>query len=626
MTEELIEKTEHIEALEQLIEEQKIRKARTNFIDFCNYVIKDEKSGNPIEMAELQKSWVRHIAFCKKYNIHSMILAPMSCQLKGERVRMYDGSTKAVEEIVIGDKLMGRNSTPRVVLETHSGFAKYATITTHKGGIKYRVTMDHILTLVDTLHNNELVDITVEAFLRLSKWRQVGMRLLQVGYDLPHRNVPLDPYVLGLYLGDGGSMNSRFDLWVTDEEIQEYLEQWARNIPLYNLKSEVMTKEEGNKELLRYSVCGPDIRKVLEDLKLFRVSCENKFIPELYKNNSEWVRRQILAGLIDTDGSRSTGGSIDFINKSKQLATDVYEIARSLGLYASISECKKRATNSQNDEYGVYYRVYIGPDSGVIPVKVTRKIHNEVPSRDVNLSGFSVEPHEIEGEYFGFILDKDHRYLTEHGHLFHNSGKTQIISVGIPLYYLGRDPKIRIKMVCLSDDAAKERLASVKQYIETDADYKKVFPHVKPGNGEWSSHKIFIDRGGPAKDASLTAKGVIASAIGGRCDLLLVDDIFDENTAVAQPAKREQIIKTYKSVWLSRIEPGCIAIVIMTRWHEADLAGIIMSDKTMMQRYGILIQRVAEDFSGIEMEAHIPDKLKDKYNKFCEGFTLADHS
>ena len=206
-----------------------------------------------------------------------------------------------------------------------------------------------------------------------------------------------------------------------------------------------------------------------------------------------------------------------------------------------------------------------------------------------------------------------------------SSGKTQVVSVALPLYFVGRDVTTRIKMVCLSDDSAKERLGAIRNYIENDEEYRKVFPGVLPdANAEWTRHRLFLKRPTKAKDASIDAKGVTSSGIGGRCDRLLVDDIFDYKTAIAQPASREQINATYNVVWLTRLEPKGNAVIICTRWHERDLAGEILANTDLQQRYGILIQRVSDDLSNIDVEVLIPDKLKNKYVNSISGFELVE--
>jgi hypothetical protein len=68
------------------------------------------------------------------------------------------------------------------------------------------------------------------------------------------------------------------------------------------------------------------------------------------------------------------------------------------------------------------------------------------------------------------------------------------------------------------------------------------------------------------------------------------------------------------------LEPTETATIICTRWHERDLAGEILNDPLVRDRYGILIQAVKEDFSGLECKVIVPDHLKDSYKELTEGF------
>lgn len=71
------------------------------------------------------------------------------CHARGQPILMFDGSIKKVEDIVVGDQLMGPDSTPRTVLELKRGHGKMVTIVPKKG-TSFTVNEDHILTLVKT--------------------------------------------------------------------------------------------------------------------------------------------------------------------------------------------------------------------------------------------------------------------------------------------------------------------------------------------------------------------------------------------------------------------------------------------------------------------------------------------
>lgn len=71
------------------------------------------------------------------------------CHEKGHPILMHDGSIKAVEDVVVGDKLMGPDSTPRTVLESHRGVDKMYRVTPTKGE-PFSVNAGHIFSLYVT--------------------------------------------------------------------------------------------------------------------------------------------------------------------------------------------------------------------------------------------------------------------------------------------------------------------------------------------------------------------------------------------------------------------------------------------------------------------------------------------
>jgi cell division control protein 6 len=164
------------------------------------------------------------------------------------------------------------------------------------------------------------------------------------------------------------------------------------------------------------------LAKELMALGLFKKTSESKFIPPQYKLGSQRTRLEILAGLLDTDGSLKRG-CFDFISKSRQLAEDVVFVSRSLGFYAFV---KEKFSHDQFGHEGLYYRVGISGDVSRIPTRVSRK---QAPPRrqkkSVLRTGFTLKPLGNE-EYFGFRVDSDQRYLLDDFTVTHNSGKTML--------------------------------------------------------------------------------------------------------------------------------------------------------------------------------------------------------
>jgi SpoVK/Ycf46/Vps4 family AAA+-type ATPase len=362
-----------------------------------------------------------------------LFTGPPGCHRKGQGILMSDGLIKKVEDIVPGDRLMGGDGKSfRTVLSLCRGREKMVQVTPNKG-TSFVVNENHILTLVRTTYDNhvggELIDISIKELEKLSKNRRHHLKLIRSEAifegALSEEEMLLDPYFLGVLLGDGSFKYGGVGVTTCDEEIVEEIKNQALKFglnirindsnakaPTYYLhgKSGKLTTRDVN-----LVICG------LKLLGLYRLGCGEKFVPFSYKTATYEARLKILAGLIDTDGSLGWSATIDFISKSEQLANDVVFLARSVGLAAYIKKCRKCC---QNNFEGEYFRVGISGDIDKIPVKIRRK--KALPrkqKKSVLRTGFSVVD-VGEEEYFGFTLDGDGRYLLDDFTVTHNTGKS----------------------------------------------------------------------------------------------------------------------------------------------------------------------------------------------------------
>jgi hypothetical protein len=151
----------------------------------------------------------------------------------------------------------------------------------------------------------------------------------------------------------------------------------------------------------------------------------NKHIPMDYKVNSEEVRLKILAGLIDTDGY-VTNNCVEIIQKNENLARDIVYVARSLGFAASIVKCKK-GIKSRNF-VGEYWRIFLSGDVWRIPCLVERKkklMRERRQIKNVLNTGISLKKLDV-GDYFGFEIDGNHRYLLGDFTVTHNTFQADV--------------------------------------------------------------------------------------------------------------------------------------------------------------------------------------------------------
>lgn len=415
------------------------------FLD--EYVISQDRAKIDISVA-IYDHYKRRDAVSKKMQevevekANILLLGPTGCHRKGQLVLMYDGTFKAVEDVQVGDQLMGPDSTPRNVLELHRGTEAMVEIVPLKGD-PWVVNEGHILTLVRTFYNggsgyrpaNEVKDVPLRDWMSWSRSHKHAHKLFRVPVDFSgaaDRKLPLDPYFLGVLLGDG-SLGATPRVTTEDDEILAVVKDQAARFELG-----VVKYQYDEAKCPSYAMCRADrggdtttdarinpIAMRLAELDLLEVTSADKFIPQSYKTASREDRLAVLAGLIDTDGSLDEAGvGYNFISKSKQLVEDLAFIARSLGFAAYPEACTKRC---QTGAEGTYYRMFISGDVSRIPVKIPRKkapVRSE-DAKNVLRTGFTTRPLPPE-EYFGFVLDGDHRYLLDDFTVTHNTGKTHI--------------------------------------------------------------------------------------------------------------------------------------------------------------------------------------------------------
>jgi Rad3-related DNA helicase/serine/threonine protein kinase len=145
---------------------------------------------------------------------------------------------------------------------------------------------------------------------------------------LPDADLPIAPYFLGIWLGDGCSRSNQ--ITTADPDLISEIEKDG-----YTVRSLVShpflytVDDENGKAVSRWQ---PGMTGRLRAMGLWR----NKHIPALYLRSSEQQRRTLLAGLLDTDGTVNHCGAVEFTTTNQQLAEDVYELVCSLGFRPSL--------------------------------------------------------------------------------------------------------------------------------------------------------------------------------------------------------------------------------------------------------------------------------------------------
>lgn len=345
------------------------------------------------------------------------------CHGKGTEILMSDGTIKKVEDIKVGEKLMGDDGTPRIVLGLARGQEQMYKITLTNGD-SFTCNESHILSLQVSAGNRykqyksgDIVNITVREYLQLPQW--VKDKVLKA-YKRPiddfgwHSFNGIDPYVYGLWLGDGSSNNFHFTISDNDIELIEIINNYAIKNNL-----QVRTKKEKGKCSTYCLNKGSNNSLPYKELNEIHCSSLNgKHILPWYKYGSKEIRLNVLAGLLDTDGYL-IDNCFEICTKFQQLRDDILFICRSLGL--SVTHSVKTINNKD------YYRICISGNTDMIPNRLQRKkASTRKQKKNSLLYNFTVEPLGIDN-YYGFELTGNKLYCLGDFTVTHNT--PQAISV-----------------------------------------------------------------------------------------------------------------------------------------------------------------------------------------------------
>ena len=348
------------------------------------------------------------------------------CLGKGTKVVMFDGSLRKVEDVCAGDLLMGDDSTPRRVLSIARGREQMYWIRQNKG-IDYRVNESHILSLkrsrTEGPHKKgDVLNISVRDYLTKADKFKTNYKGYKVVVEFPAQPVPLDPYFVGLWLGDGHAYSSR--ITNTDTEVVDYLQSYADDLGL-----KMVTYHQENRTA-NYAITSgkrggaqwgnrPVVFNVQEQLRGLSV-IENKHIPKAYLINSTENRLKLLAGLIDSDGHyQEEFNCYEITQKNEELARQLKYLCDTLGFKCSLKE--KQAVITSRGYISTVYRLRIFGNLDSIPVRIERKKARPLKARaDWRVTGISIEADKVD-DYYGFTIDGNSLFLLEDMTVTHNT-------------------------------------------------------------------------------------------------------------------------------------------------------------------------------------------------------------
>lgn len=372
------------------------------------------------------------------------------------------------------------------------------------------------------------------------------------------KELPLDPYTFGVWLGDGANKNPRIccakdDIATIDKIISNGI----------RMKQSYVHKDTG---VLYFDF---DMRNNLQSMGLCHSRKINpKHIPDCYLTASVKQRLELLAGLIDTDGTRS-GRKYQFTTSEETLRDSFVELISTFGWRACIKVYPAGASQSGIVARKEYYVIGFTPDC-IIPCALDRKIlHNTALQRRI---GFvSIEKTEpVEGNCI--TVEGDGMYL---------AGRTMLPTHNTTLaeFFLtwtgGKHPEL--PNICGSHSNAFLRgvYEEVQRIVGKRSEYlwQSVFPRIKLVGTNAKDLMLDLET---RKRFSTFEFSSIGSGNAGKiraANLLYCDDLIDGIETALNRDRLDKIWQQYYTDYRQRKIGDCVELHIATRWSVNDVIG-----------------------------------------------------
>lgn len=469
-------------------------------------------------------------------------------------------------DLRVGDYVFGPDGKPVQVIALSPDVDDVVPVTLSNGET-IRCHLNHEWTVFDR-SRHEWVTLETRDILTAGLWTgERGKRGSRARFQLPDTPcvefqksaLPLHPYVLGAWLGDGSTGSCRFAHHQEDTAVVDAVAECG-----YKKSGYFVQKETG----VAYTTFagslnnGSEMQRALKAIGVLN----DKHIPDGYLRSSIEQRLQLLAGLIDTDGHvEQDTGRCRFVTTSETLRDGVYDLCSTLGFRPYIVSVPPSVSSSGKIGRKTVYQVGFQP-TVQLPTRLPRKqIKNFAQRRRVSIT--DIGPVEKGGARSIQVARDDGLYLV--GRKLNVTHNTEIIAKKFIPWYMARDPYRSCIFATYNEIYAGDVGADVRNVMAVDPAFRQVFP------------SCTLRKGGTAKGRIQTYAGGLAvfvgrgGAITGRgADLLIIDDLLKDAEEAESPTIREKCWEWFTKVAMTRLmSVGACVVIVMTRWHEDDVVG-----------------------------------------------------
>ena len=462
---------------------------------------------------------------------------------------------KRIQDIACGDYVFGPDGAPRLVTGKSPVNRKPTYTVTTSDGASVTVSEDHLWTVrfrccaddpYITLSTKDLY----ERQCRIKGASHIPKLPRLSPVEFPRADLPIDPYVLGVWLGDGNSHGASIGCGYGD------MDSMRRQVEACGFQT------THNPKFQQFNILG-----LHEKLRVAGL-LKNKHIPDAYLCASVDQRLALIQGLIDTDGCVTRDGKVTFHNTNEVLVDDFLTLVRSFGVKAK-KTWRQTSYKGKPSQPSMRVSFKLGEAA-----RLPRKAKNCRPVNGNFSRTIKVEPTGVVEETQCLqVANEDGLFVAGRGMLVTHNTKSEFASYLLPAWFLGKYPQKKIIQTAHTAELAVGFGRKVRNLVGSD-DYRKVFADVNlqsdsKAAGRWSTNK-----GG-----EYFAIGVGGAVTGKGADLLIIDDPHSEQEAMMgqfDVSVYDKVFEWYSSGPRQRLQPGGAIVIVMTRWAKRDLTGQII--------------------------------------------------
>lgn len=487
---------------------------------------------------------------------------------------------KAHGDLVPGNEVFSVSGKPvKVLAVSEKGSANLRV--TLSNGEKIYCHERHEWTVYDRRRKCYRTVETGEMMQRGLYWGEIGKRGSRYLYKLPlkkaiegfEKTLPADPYMLGVWLGDGSQTKPSITFDKKDIAVIEELERrgFNRTATFTHKKTGVLTASFAKgKMALQLKAAGVFVTKY---------GIRKKHIPEAYLTASIRQRLELLAGLIDTDGYvYHVNGRVVFTTSDKRLADTFVELISTFGWSFSMITVQPRKSSSGINGVKPYYVIGFNPDRA-IPCVLDRKRNTPDVLRKM-VSIVSIE--QVTEGRIGHCITVD----AEDG--LYLAGRTMqpthnsITVADFVSWMAGKAPHLRTIFSSFSERLGVRTNLKLQRVYDSQI-YHDVFPDTKINSsnvvtisGQYLRNREILEYVGKGGYFRNTTVG--GPVTGESLDVGIIDDPVKGREEANSLTMREKVWEWFTDDFGTRFSEHAGMILIMTRWHIDDLAGRIIEN------------------------------------------------